>query len=41
MGATLRDALALMIADDLQAVAVDDPQGRPLGFVHRSAIFAA
>ena len=41
MGATLRDALALMIADDLQAVAVDDAQGRPQGFVHRSAIFAA
>jgi osmoprotectant transport system ATP-binding protein len=41
MGDTLRDALALMIADDLQAVAVDDAQGRPQGFVHRSAIFAA
>jgi hypothetical protein len=37
----LRDALALMIADDLQAVAVDDAQGRPQGFVHRSTIFAA
>jgi osmoprotectant transport system ATP-binding protein len=41
LGATLRDALALMIASDLEAIAVEDMEGELKGFVHRSAIFAA
>ena len=41
LGASLRDALALMVASDVDAVAVDDAAGRLQGFVHRKAIFAA
>ncbi len=41
MGATLRDALALMVAGDVDAVAVENAAGEVQGYVHRSAIFAA
>jgi osmoprotectant transport system ATP-binding protein len=41
LGATLRDALALMVASDVDAVTVEDASGQVRGYVHRSAIFAA
>jgi osmoprotectant transport system ATP-binding protein len=41
LGASLREALALMVASDVETVAVEDGAGRLQGYVHRKAIFAA
>jgi osmoprotectant transport system ATP-binding protein len=41
MGSTLRDALAVMVAGDVDALAVEDGAGQVRGYLHRSAIFTA